>query len=248
MTRKILQTTHSDRGIAGGREVGVEFRIDDAVPVPATLLLPEAAEPTAAALLIHGFTSRKEQMTESVGRALLRRGLASLAVDLPLHGSRGEGAGWRGVRNPLEVLKHWRLAVRETALAARYLRARAEVDTARMAVVGYSLGSYLATQLAAADPAVRAVVVAAGGDLPADTPFAALARSVVDPLRAVRRMDGRPLLVVHGRRDRTVLPEQAERLFAAAPEPKEIRWWDAGHHLPAAAIDHAATWLVERLA
>ena len=63
---------------------------------------------------------------------------------------------------------------------------------------------------------MRAVVVAAGGDLPAGTPFTALARTVADPLRAVRRLRGRPLLVVHGRRDRTVLPEQAERLFAAA--------------------------------
>jgi fermentation-respiration switch protein FrsA (DUF1100 family) len=114
-------------------------------------------------------------------------------------------------------------------------------------VVGYSLGSYLATLQAADDPAIRAVVVAAGGDLPAGTPFTALARGLVDPIRAVRTLRGRPLLVVHGRRDRTVLPEQAERLFAAAAEPKEIRWWDAGHFLPAAAIDDAAEWLARQL-
>jgi uncharacterized protein len=91
-------------------------------------------------------------------------------------------------------------------------------------------------------------VVAAGGDLPRDTPFGTLTRTVVDPLRAVRRLKGRPLLVVHGRRDRTVLPEQAQRLFDAADQPKEIRWWDAGHYLPAAAIDDTTDWLAERLA
>ncbi|MDF2776219.1 MAG: dipeptidyl aminopeptidase/acylaminoacyl-peptidase-like protein, partial [Geminicoccaceae bacterium] len=86
----------------------------------------------------------------------------------------------------------------------------------------------------------------AGGDLP-DYPFAALLRAVVDPLRAVRSLGGRPLLMVHGRRDRTILPLQAERLFAAASEPKEIQWWDAGHYLPDAAVKRAATWLAERL-
>ena len=49
--------------------------------------------------------------------------------------------------------------------------------------------------------------------------------------------------MVHGKRDRTVRPEQAERLFAAAGEPKEMRWWDSGHYLPQAAIEDAARWL-----
>ena len=49
------------------------------------------------------------------------------------------------------------------------------------------------------------------------------------------------------RRDRTVVPDQAQRLFDAAGEPKEIRWWDSGHQLPTAAIAHAADWLAERL-
>jgi fermentation-respiration switch protein FrsA (DUF1100 family) len=53
--------------------------------------------------------------------------------------------------------------------------------------------------------------------------------------------------MVHGRGDRTIRPEQAERLFAAAQEPKELRWWNAGHILPAEAIRYAAGWLGEQL-
>jgi hypothetical protein len=49
--------------------------------------------------------------------------------------------------------------------------------------------------------------------------------------------------MVHGKRDRTVTPAQAQRLFDAAREPKTLRWWDAGHYLPDAAIDDAAEWL-----
>jgi len=246
MKNQIHQATLSERAIPGGREITLEFRTRDVPSVPATLLLPGTA-PAPGVLLIHGYSSRKEHMAENVGRVFLGHGLASLAIDLPLHGTRRDPVAQQALSNPLDLLRHWRLALKETRLAIHFLRARAEVDPARVAVVGYSLGSYLATMLAADEPSVQAVVVAAGGDLPTGIPFGTLARTVVDPLRAVRKLKGRPLLVIHGRRDRTVLPEQAQRLYDAALEPREIRWWDAGHYLPTPAIDHAAEWLSARL-
>jgi dienelactone hydrolase len=247
MKRKIQQRTLSERSVPGGRQITLHFGTEDTPSIPATLLVPEAPGRAPGALLIHGYSSRKEHMAEGVGRALLTRGIGSLAIDLPLHGTRNDPAARGALGNPLELMRHWRTAVQESRLAIHYLRARPEIDPGRVAVVGYSLGSFLALLLAAEEPSVRAVVVAAGGDLPAGIPFAALARTVVDPLRAVRKLKGRPLLVVHGRRDRTVLPEQAQRLFDAALEPKEIRWWDSGHYLPADAIEHAADWLAARL-
>lgn len=216
--------------------------------VPGVLLLPETATPAAGVLLLHGYSSRKEHLADSLGPALLARGLASLSVDLPLHGSRGDTLQMQASRNPLALLGLWRQARAESALAAGYLRARAEVDAGRTAVLGYSLGSYLAAQLAAEDRHLRALVVAAGGDLPDGTPLSAVARTVADPLRAVRRLAGRPLLVVHGKNDRTVRPAQAQRLFDAAGEPKEIRWWDAGHLLPPPAIAWTADWIARALA
>ena len=35
--------------------------------------------------------------------------------------------------------------------------------------------------------------------------------------------------------------------FEAASEPKEIRWWDAGHRLPAGASAEVAEWLQRTL-
>ena len=245
MSRVVRSTVLSERAVRGGRRIALA--LEDVERIPGLLLLPDAHEPAPAALLLHGLTSRKEQMAESAGRALLSVGVASLAIDLPLHGEREgslESLGWS---DPMGLVRRWRLALEESAIALDFLGAHAEIDAARLALLGYSLGSYLGVIVAARTAGVRALVLAAGGDLPADTPAATLVRAVADPLRAVRRFGGRPLLVVHGRRDRTVRPDQAERLFAAAAEPKTLRWWDAGHWLPPEAIDDAARWLAERL-
>jgi dienelactone hydrolase len=246
MKSRIHQRTGEERAVPGGRSIELAFYLPETPEVPATLLLPDAAARVAGVVLVHGYSSRKEQMSGSIGRALLSRGVASLAVDLPLHGTRRETG--RVPEGPLALVKQWKGALAEVGLAVQYLRARPEVDPGRVALVGYSLGSFLATLAAAGEPSVRAVVVAAGGDLPEGLPFAPLLRTVVDPLRAVRRLGGRPLLVVHGRHDRTMRPEQARRLFEAAAEPKEMRWYDAGHYLPDAAVRETAGWLAERLA
>lgn len=215
--------------------------------VPAILQLPAASAPVAAVLLLHGFSSRKERMADSIGRALLARNVGSLAVDLPLHGSREAGVEGLSLRNPLAVVQQWRLAVREANAALTYLAQRPAVDASRLAVGGYSLGAFLATTVAEGNGLVRAVALAAGGDLPSKTPFATLVRSVADPLRSIRALNGRPLLMVNGRFDQTVRPEQAKSLFAAAGEPKELRWYDGGHWPPQSAIDAVAAWLAERL-
>lgn len=246
MPRTIHQTTLSEQPIAGGCRVNLEFRTDGD-PVPGVLLLPDGTEAAPGALLLHGYSSRKEHLADSVGRGLLGHGIASLAIDLPLHGSRSDPLQAQSMRNPFQIAALWRTALGDGALATRYLAARREINGDCLAVVGYSMGAFLAVQLAAGEPQLRAVVLAAGGDLPAGTPLAGVARMVADPLRAVKRLRGRPLLMIHGRWDSTVRPDQAERLFAAAEEPKEIRWWDAGHFLPNAAIDDAARWLASRL-
>lgn len=245
---RIRQTVSREEALPGGRRVVLTFREDDGDAVPAILLLPDAEGPAPGAVLLHGYSSRKEHMADTVGRALLEEGVASLALDLPLHGDRSDPLQMQSARNPLAMVRLWRMALREGALGVRYLGAREEVDAERVGVAGYSLGSFLGVALAAQEPRVRALVLAAGGDLPAGTPLAAVARAVADPLRSVRKLKGRPLLMVHGRWDRTVRPDQAERLYAAAGEPKEIRWWNAGHYLPDEAVREAARWLRERLA
>jgi fermentation-respiration switch protein FrsA (DUF1100 family) len=186
-------------------------------------------------------------MAHAIGRTLFERGIASLSIDLPLHGTRADPVQAQASRNPLAMMQLWRSGLLEAQTAVRYMAARPEVDADRMAVAGYSMGAFMAVTLAADDRSLKAVVLAAGGDLPAASPFATAARMVADPARAVSRLGGRPLLMVHGRSDRTVLPEQAQRLYDLAAQPKQIIWYDAGHYLPHAASVDAADWLATRL-
>jgi len=186
-------------------------------------------------------------MADSIGRSLADRAVASVAIDLPLHGTRDGGLEGLSLRNPLDLVQKWKLAVREANTAIRYLSDQPAVDPRQLAIAGYSLGAYLAVIVASDAPLVRAVALAAGGDLPETTPFAALVRTFADPRKAVRSLAGRPLLMVNGRLDRTIQPAQARALFEAAGEPKEIHWYDGGHWPPPAAIEIVADWLAERL-
>jgi fermentation-respiration switch protein FrsA (DUF1100 family) len=237
----------ASRDVAGGQQVTLELETEGE-HVPAILLLPDRrSTPVAGALLLHGFTSRKERMAEGIGRALLARGVATLAIDLPLHGAREGRIDELSLRNPLKLVGAWRLALAEVRLSLDSLSQLDVVDERRLALVGYSLGSFLSVVAAADDARVRAMVLASGGDLPDRTPFARLVRAVADPLRAVRRFAGRPLLMVNGRFDRTITPAQAERLYEAAREPKQIHWYSAGHWTPQNAVSFAADWLADRL-
>ena len=216
--------------------------------VPSVLLLPGGGgRGLPAALLLHGYSSRKERMADTLGRALAARGVAALAIDLPLHGERDAPLQRQSLLNPLALVRHWRLALAECAAALDCLADHERYDPSRLAIVGYSLGAFVGVAAAARDARVRAVVLAAAGDLPLGTPLERLIRRVADPIKAMRKLAGRPLLMAHGRHDRTVLPRDAQRLFDAAGEPKEMRWWNAGHILPAEAVENAAEWLARQL-
>ena len=244
----IQQRLRGTRAIRGGTEYALELGVAGAREmVPAILLIPERTEPVPAALLLHGYSSRKEMMSESAGRGLLGFGIASLAIDLPMHGERGNPLQAQAMRNPLELMRQWKLGLDECTLGLRYLALRPEIDGERLAIVGYSLGSFLGVVAAAREDSVKAVVLAAGGDLPTGTPINTIARAVADPIKAVRKLEGVPLLMINGKLDRTITAEQAKRLFEAAGEPKEIRWWDAAHRLPVEAVQDSAEWLAAQL-
>ena len=214
--------------------------------VPGVVVRPAVTHRVPGALLLHGLSSTKERMADSIGQALAERGIASLAIDLPLHGARGGDVRDLSPLRPFAIMATWRLAVTDSIAALDFLAEHRGIDGSRLAIVGYSLGAFLSVQLAAEDSRVEGVVLAAGGDLPDDVPLEKMVRTVADPVKAIRRLN-KPLLMINGQFDRTVTPAQARRLHEAARDPKTIRWYRGGHWPPPAELDAAADWLAALL-
>jgi fermentation-respiration switch protein FrsA (DUF1100 family) len=231
MTKKILRRTESIELGGGG--------------VPSLLLRPDVDERVPGVLLLHGYSSSREVLSNTMGVALALRGIASLSFDLPLHGSRDEDMFEEARTNPFGLLQHWKSALVEAKDAIAWLAAHEAIHPLRIGILGYSLGSYIALQTAAAEKVIKCIVVAAGGDLPA-TPWTSMVRMVTDPLTSVKKLKRRQLLMLHGINDRTIRREQAQVLYDAASEPKTLKWYESGHVLPPAAADDAAAWLVEQ--
>jgi fermentation-respiration switch protein FrsA (DUF1100 family) len=69
----------------------------------------------------------------------------------------------------------------------------------------------------------------------------------IEPIKYVGFASPTPLLLQSGRQDALVPPRDAERLHAAAPDPKTVQWYEAGHSLGVTAVRARSFWLHEHL-
>jgi dienelactone hydrolase len=90
------------------------------------------------------------------------------------------------------------------------------IGCTRVVLVGHSFGG--------------AVVICAGAANPAVAGVAALS-SQLQHAESVTDLAGRPLLLMHGRRDEVLPYSCSEEIFRMAGEPKEIRLYDCKHGL-----------------
>ena len=115
--------------------------------VPSLMLRPDVDTPVPGVLLLHGYSSTKEVLSDTMGTALAARGIASLSFDLPLHGHRDDEMFEEAKTNPFGLLQHWKRALLETKDAIEWLISHDAVDEDR---IGVRQGS--ATQPGACPP------------------------------------------------------------------------------------------------
>ena len=177
-----------------------------------------AADPAASATVLYSH-GNAENLCRYWGRVQLfyELGLNVLVYDYEGYGaSTGEAseeALYRDVRAALE-----------------YLRGREDVDQTRIVYYGWSLGGAAAIDLAVTDPPAALVTESAFASVSAflsdsagvDLPSGFLARSSLDNLAKVARLENVPYLVLHGDADDFVRPGYAQELFDAAPGPKRL--------------------------
>lgn len=230
--------------------------------VAVLLTLPRGEPPFPVVLLAHGFEHDKDGVARQLARPLADVGLASLAIDLPFHGERpGPPEKMFPKKHPEESYRNVVNAVMDLRQAIDLAEQLRDLHTSRgVLAAGYSMGAWLVTLAAGADRRINGMVLMVAGSaaITAETREAegpGLAERldlvhrypVLRHNAAIARFGPRPLLMLNGRKDVLVPQERAKALYAAAREPKESRWYDAGHLLPAPAYREAAEWLASKV-
>ena len=117
---------------------------------------------------------------------------------------------------------------RDLARSIDYLETRADIDSGRLAYLGFSWGGHLAPIFLSMEKRIRAAVVAGVGFYPDRYP------PVCDQLNFITRMTT-PVLMMNGRYDFLVPPTRQEpffRLLGTPPEHKRRLLLEGGHTLP----------------
>jgi len=157
---------------------------------------------------------------EGSSREPLARALANVGLAVLLFDYRGYGGN---PGSPSET------GLAADARAARtYLERRGDVDPSRIVYFGESLGTGVAVALALERPPAALILRSPYTSMSKlghhHYPFLPVSLLLSDRYPSVERI-GRitcPVLVIAGERDSIVPPEQSQRLFNAAPEPKRL--------------------------
>lgn len=153
---------------------------------------------------------------------------------------------------------------RRTRWHKSVLRARPNVDADRIAFVGGSRGAATGALFVGIERRLRAAVfvVGHGGQVSLHTgpPNGKVIKNLgcakgvawiramapIEPIRFVGNANV-PLLMQNGASDESIRTADAEAFHAAAPQPKDIRWYNSGHNLPLTARVDAHRWLHEKI-
>ncbi len=233
--------------------------------VPALLFTPpgaSATHPAPCLIILHGLGGSKELMA---GMALdaAKAGYASLVIDEYGQGERGPLKTVPG-----QQAQELAMTVSQTTVDVRrgldYLATQPQINSNRVGLAGVSLGAIIGTVVSGVEPRIKAdVLISGGGDWGLilrtlssrgavvggrdtstfkNTDWAALSVLLApeDPLTFAPHIAPRPILMLGGRKDTTIVPKAQQELFDAARQPKQIRWYPQYGHVPPPEVTYPA--------
>src|SRR5687767_15173037 len=231
----------------GGSVTGVLFD-----PVTRSSLRP-------GVVLMHGMPGTARGMA-TYAQVLAEHGAVVIAIDAPF--ARRAGPPVRlGTGDRTEQIQ----LIKDLQRAVDVLRARPNVDDERIAYLGISYGAAMGALFVGIERRMKAAVLVVGdGGLvshftgPEDVDFMASlscatrvdwfrAMAPIEPIRFIAHAPPTPLLLQNGELDNLVPVADAEELHTAAPQPKTIRWYAAGHGLNQQALWDRHDWLREQI-
>ena len=206
-------------------------------------------------VLMHGMPGTARGMA-GLGQLLAQHGAVVIAIDAPF-ARRGGSPVQFTAEDRAEQIQ----LIKDLQRAVDVLRARVNVDEERIAYLGISYGGAMGALFAGVERRIKAAVLVVGdGGLvshftgPEDAGFMAglpCATRVgwfrdmapIEPIRFIAHASPTALLLQSGRLDTLVPVADAQALHAAAPQPRTILWYDAGHGLNQQATFDRLDWL-----
>jgi dipeptidyl aminopeptidase/acylaminoacyl peptidase len=230
--RTSMWTTPPEFGL---KYEAVSFRSTDDTKLKAWFVIGKGEGPLPAIIVCHGLGSNRSDFVDLAAH-LSEASYHSLLFDFRAHGE-SEGKGCSFGYHEQKDLKG----------ALNYLTQRKEVDPEKIGVYGFSLGGAVALLAASDDPRVKAIVAdsafASLRDQFAFTltsvyhlptfPFLSLTLAIyrlifgattqaVEPEMKIGSLSPRAVMIIAGEADTLIPAQNAERLFSAAREPKEL--------------------------
>ena len=222
---------------------GLSLRASDGVQISTWLI--RHPDPQGTLLLFHGFGTSKADLLDCAHAFRTAGSYQLLLIDFRGHGfSDGKTLSF-GKREILDV---------EAALA--FLEGDPLFRTLPVGCYGISMGGAIGLLAAARFLRIQAIAcegvyadlgraIARVQRMTYHIPRIPLGQMVIwateirlrcrmrtlSPVHAIGRVSPRSVLLIHGLEDRSILPEESQRLFEAARGPKELWWVPGAEHV-----------------
>jgi uncharacterized protein len=210
-------------------------------------------------VLMHGMPGTARGMA-GLGQLLAEHGAVAIAIDAPFARRSGQPVRFSADDRAEQIQ-----LIKDLQRAVDVLRARANVDDDQIAYLGISYGGAMGALFVGIERRLKAAVLVVGdGGLVShftgqeDLNFMASlscatrltwfrAMAPIEPIRFIPHASPAALLLQSGRLDNLVPAADAEDLHAAAPQPRTILWYNAGHGLNEQASFDRHDWLHEQV-
>jgi len=224
----------------------------------AELIQPEGQAPLAAILYVHWYepeapdSNRSQFVAEATEMA--KRGAACLLIE-----TMWSDPDFFLKRTQEDDPQNSVQQVVDIRRAMDFLLSQPNIDPERFAYIGHDFGGMYGVLAGGLDKRpTHYVIMAATPRFPDWYLYApklegevreAFIRQMaeIDPITHVGNLSPSPVLFQFATDDFHVPRERAEEFFAVAKEPKELRWYEAGHGLNEEARQERMAWLTEAL-
>ena len=192
---------------------------------------------------------------------LAQKGAVVIAIDAPYFRRGGPQLRFIAADREEQIQ-----LIKDLQRAVDILLATGKVDASRIGFEGYSFGGIVGAQFVGIEKRLKAAVLTAahGGWVTGVTTQAKLPGFAATFTCAVRNAWFRNMIPIESIRfiphasptalffqiakfDTAVLPEDAQTLYDAAPNPKEVTYYETGHGLNLQAMQDKQAWLLEQL-